>query len=108
MKTRGHGLVGRPFSSVPDGGSGGHAGCPRGVAERLQLAEALGLGWPKGITPEAHVNYDLWIDSVIAAFVVGVIVWGLMFWTSAFHRKKATDRPNCPVSSATTCRWSWC
>jgi cytochrome c oxidase subunit 2 len=23
--------------------------------------------------------------------VIGVIVWGLIFWTSAFHRKKATD-----------------
>jgi cytochrome c oxidase subunit 2 len=33
----------------------------------------------------------LWIGSVIAALVVGVIVWGLMFWASAFHRRKATD-----------------
>ncbi|HEY5842079.1 MAG TPA: cytochrome C oxidase subunit II, partial [Mycobacterium sp.] len=53
--------------------------------------EAIALGWPKGITPEAHVNYDLWIYSVIAAFVIGGIVYALMFWTSAFHRKKATD-----------------
>lgn len=50
--------------------------------------EALGLGWPKGITPEAHANHKLWLGSVIAALVVGVIVWGLMFWTAAFHRKK--------------------
>jgi len=50
--------------------------------------EALGLGWPKGITPEAHANRELWLWSVIAALVVGVIVWGLMFWTAAFHRKK--------------------
>ena len=53
--------------------------------------DAIGLGWPKGITPEAHVNYDLWIYSVIAAFVIGGIVYALMFWASAFHRKKATD-----------------
>jgi cytochrome c oxidase subunit 2 len=53
--------------------------------------EVIGLGWPKGITPEAHVNYDLWIYSVIAAFVVGIIVWALTFWTAAFHRKKARD-----------------
>src|SRR4029078_4166412 len=26
--------------------------------------------------------------SVIASLVVGVIVWGLIFWTSAFHRHK--------------------
>jgi cytochrome c oxidase subunit II len=57
--------------------------------------DVVGLGWPKGITPEAHVNYDLWIYSVIAAFAVGFIVWGLMFWAAAFHRKKAgqTDLP---------------
>jgi cytochrome c oxidase subunit 2 len=51
----------------------------------------LAMGWPEGITPQAHWNRELWIGSVIAALVVGVIVWGLIFWSSAFHRKKATD-----------------
>ena len=51
-------------------------------------SEVLGLGWPRGITPEAHLNRELWIGSVIASLVVGVIVWGLIFWTSAFHRHK--------------------
>jgi cytochrome c oxidase subunit II len=54
-------------------------------------SEVVGLGWPEGITPQAHVNRQLWIGSVIAALVVGVIVWGLLFWSAAFHRKKATD-----------------
>lgn len=54
-------------------------------------SEVLGMGWPEGITPQAHVNRQLWIGSVIAALAVGVIVWGLIFWSSAFHRKKATD-----------------
>ena len=54
-------------------------------------SEALGLGWPYGITPEGKLNRELWIGSVIASFVVGAIVWGLIFWTSAFHRKKKTD-----------------
>ncbi|WP_006240899.1 cytochrome c oxidase subunit II [Mycolicibacterium tusciae] len=54
-------------------------------------SEVLGLGWPRGITPEAHVNRELWIGSVIASLVVGVIVWGLIFWTSAFHRHKKGD-----------------
>ena len=54
-------------------------------------SEVLGLGWPNGITPEAHVNRELWIGSVIAALVVGAIVYILIFWTSAFHRKKKTD-----------------
>ena len=55
---------------------------------------AFGLGWPKGITPEAHAAREFWVYSVIAALVVGVIVWGLMFWTSAFHRRKGkTELP---------------
>jgi cytochrome c oxidase subunit 2 len=54
-------------------------------------SEALGLGWPHGITPEGKLNRELWIGSVIASLVVGVIVWALIFWTSVFHRKKKTD-----------------
>lgn len=54
-------------------------------------SEVLGLGWPRGITPEADFNRQLWIGAVIASLVVGVIVWGLIFWASAFHRKKVTD-----------------
>ena len=54
-------------------------------------SEVLGMGWPEGVTPQAHLNRELWIGSVIAALVVGVIVWGLIFWSAAFHRKKATD-----------------
>ena len=54
-------------------------------------SQALGMGWPEGITPEAHLNRELWVGAVIASLVVGVIVWGLIFWTAAFHRKKATD-----------------
>ncbi|WP_421840018.1 cytochrome c oxidase subunit II [Mycobacterium sp.] len=54
-------------------------------------SEALGMGWPEGITPEAHFNRELWIGSVIASLVVGAIVWGLIFWSATFHRKKKTD-----------------
>ncbi|MGF2947107.1 aa3-type cytochrome oxidase subunit II [Mycobacterium sp. Lab-001] len=54
-------------------------------------SQALGMGWPEGITPEAHLNRELWIGAVIASLAVGGIVWGLIFWSSAFHRKKATD-----------------
>lgn len=54
-------------------------------------ADALALGWPRGITPEAHLNRELWIGAVIASLVVGGIVFGLIFWASAFHRKKVTD-----------------
>ena len=51
----------------------------------------MSLGWPPAITPEGKLNRQLWVCSVIASLVVGVIVWGLIFWTSAFHRHKKTD-----------------
>ncbi|MGB1223762.1 MAG: cytochrome c oxidase subunit II, partial [Mycobacterium sp.] len=55
-------------------------------------SEALGLGWPRGITPEAQLNRELWIGSVIAAFVVGALVYFLLFWTVVFDRKKKDDK----------------
>ena len=54
-------------------------------------SEVLGMGWPRGITPEADYNRQLWVGAVIASLVVGAIVWGLIFWASAFHRWKPTD-----------------
>ncbi len=53
--------------------------------------EAMALGWPKGITPEAHSMHNLWVNSVIAALVIGVIVWALMFWCAAAFRRKKGD-----------------
>ena len=54
-------------------------------------SKVLGLGWPDGITPEGKLNRELWIGAVIASLVVGAIVWGLIFWASAFHRRRKTD-----------------
>lgn len=51
----------------------------------------LGMGWPEGITHEGQLNRQLWVGAVLASLVVGVIVWGLIFWSSAFHRHKAGD-----------------
>ena len=54
-------------------------------------SEAIGLGWPNGITPEAKVNRELWIGCVIAALAVGAIVYVMLFWASVFHRRKKSD-----------------
>ena len=51
--------------------------------------EVLRFGWPEGITPQAESMRQLWTWSCIAALSVGILVWGLMFWTITFHRKKA-------------------
>jgi cytochrome c oxidase subunit 2 len=53
--------------------------------------DVVGFGWPKGITPEAEANYKLWLGMVIASVVIGGLVWGMIFWSTIFHRKKATD-----------------
>ncbi|MFW0787427.1 cytochrome c oxidase subunit II [Gordonia sp. CPCC 206044] len=49
---------------------------------------AMRFGWPAGVTPEATKMGDLWTWSVIAALVMGILVWALIFWTITFHRHK--------------------
>ena len=50
------------------------------------------FGWPKGgVTPQSHRMFDLWIGSTIAALIVGVFVWGLIFWCVIAYRKRRTD-----------------
>lgn len=85
MTPRGHKAVARAalLSLVLGGSALLLSGC--------SWTDALALGWPTGITPEGKLNRELWIGSVIASFVVGAIVWALIFWSSAFHRKKKTD-----------------
>jgi cytochrome c oxidase subunit 2 len=55
--------------------------------------EVLRFGWPVGVTEQADKMRWLWTWSVIAALVVGVVVWALIFWASAFHRKKKNQDP---------------
>jgi cytochrome c oxidase subunit 2 len=50
--------------------------------------QALHFGWPDAITPQGHQMREFWMWAGIASLVVGVIVWGLMLWAVAFHRKK--------------------
>ncbi|MDR7321691.1 cytochrome c oxidase subunit 2 [Catenuloplanes niger] len=53
-----------------------------------------GFGWPQGgITPQSQRMYDLWIGSVVAALVVGVFVWGLIFWCVIRYRKRGEELP---------------
>ncbi|MFB9318426.1 aa3-type cytochrome oxidase subunit II [Cryptosporangium minutisporangium] len=55
--------------------------------------EVLRFGWPEGITPQAEQMMDLWTGSAIAALVVGVFVWGLIFWAVIRYRKKSDELP---------------
>ncbi|UQX87254.1 cytochrome c oxidase subunit II [Jatrophihabitans telluris] len=48
----------------------------------------LRFGWPTGVTKQADRMRTLWTWSSVAALVVGVIVWGLIFWACIRYRKK--------------------
>jgi cytochrome c oxidase subunit 2 len=63
------------------------------VLSGCSAEQALRFGWPQGITPEAEQMRDLWTGSVIAALVVGVLVWGLIFWVVVRYRKRTDDLP---------------
>ena len=52
------------------------------------------FGWPSnGISLQAHKMYDLWIASVIAALIVGIFVWALIFWCIIRYRKRGDELP---------------
>ena len=52
------------------------------------------FGWPvDGITDRSRKMYDLWVGSVVAALVVGVFVWGLIFWCIIRYRKRGDELP---------------
>jgi cytochrome c oxidase subunit II len=50
-------------------------------------------GWPEGITEQSQDIKELWIWSVIAALVVGILVWALIGWSIVRHRKKGDELP---------------
>jgi cytochrome c oxidase subunit 2 len=59
------------------------------------IGSAFGhFGWPgRGISLQAHRMYDLWIAAAIAALVVGILVWGLIFWCVIRYRKRGDELP---------------
>jgi cytochrome c oxidase subunit 2 len=63
------------------------------VLSGCSLEEDLRFGWPRGITEQSEHMLDLWIGSVIAALVVGVFVWGLIFWVVVRYRKRGDELP---------------
>lgn len=65
------------------------------------------FGWPEGITDEAQAMRELWTGSVIAALIVGFLVWGLILYSVVAHRKRSDELPrqtayNLPLEIAYT------
>ncbi len=58
------------------------------------VEKAVSLGWPiHGVSDRSRRMYDLWIGSVVAALVIGAIVWGLIFWCILRYRKRGDELP---------------
>ncbi len=64
------------------------------VLSGCSVDDAFHFGWPKnGITVQSQKMFDLWVGSAVAALVVGVLVWGLIFWCVVRYRKKSDELP---------------
>ncbi|WP_051415794.1 cytochrome c oxidase subunit II [Nocardiopsis sp. CNT312] len=62
---------------------------------------------PAPITEQAERVLSLWQGSWVAAFAVGILVWGLMIWSIIFHRKRSEQLPpqvryNMPIEALYT------
>jgi cytochrome c oxidase subunit II len=53
----------------------------------------LRFGWPTGVTKTAADERVLWTWSCVTALALGVIVWGLIFWSCIRYRKRNDDLP---------------
>jgi cytochrome c oxidase subunit 2 len=51
------------------------------------------FGWPEGVTDRSQWMRELWTGSVIAALVVGFLVWGLILYSVVRHRKRGDELP---------------
>jgi len=51
------------------------------------------FGWPAGITDQSQDMRRLWTGSVIAALIVGFLVWGLILYAVFRFRKRGDELP---------------
>lgn len=69
--------------------------------------ELTRLGIPEPITEQGERVLALWQGSWVAAFAVGILVWGLIIWSVIFHRKRSEQLPpqvryNMPIEALYT------
>jgi cytochrome c oxidase subunit II len=51
------------------------------------------MGFPNPITKQGAITLSLWQGSWVAGLLVGAVVWGLILWAVAFHRKRGDKLP---------------
>ena len=65
-------------------------GCGSG---RELYEDTFAFGFPDPVTEEAESIYELWLGSVAAGTVVGVVVWALILWAAIRYRKRGDELP---------------
>jgi cytochrome c oxidase subunit 2 len=60
---------------------------------RSTYENSLSLGFPDPVTDEGQSIYDLWLGTVAAGAVVGLVVWGLIFYAAIRYRKRSDELP---------------
>ena len=64
-----------------------------GCTGREAYENSFGIGWPKPVTAEGKVMYDVWLGTVAAAAAVGFLMYVLIGWTIVRDRKKNDELP---------------
>ena len=78
--------------SVAAGSAALLAGCDVNPPEN-GFFKLLRFGWPMGVTPEAQSMGNFWVWTWVAAWIIGITVWGLMLYSiAAFTAKKAEKK----------------
>ena len=91
----------RQLHAIAGGSRGGGACCrsrpssSRSSAARPAARPTPSPGWasPTRSPSRARSSLTLWQGSWIAAWAVGVVVWGLILWAVIFHRKRGDRLP---------------
>ncbi len=61
-------------------------GCSKDTVDQMKR-----LGLPQSSDDRSAYMFDLWIGAWITAGLIGVLVWGLIFWTSFHYRRRGDD-----------------
>jgi cytochrome c oxidase subunit 2 len=62
------------------------SGCSKDTTGQLKR-----LALPTSASDRAHYVQTLWIGTWIAAGIIGVFVWGLIFWSATRYRRRSDD-----------------
>lgn len=64
------------------------SGCSAELTDQLKR-----LGLPEPASEETPLIGDLWVGIWIAAFAVGILVWGLILWSAVAYRRRNDELP---------------